>query len=482
MPAPARSAAYNALMDDSANTVQTLFDAANQQLAKGAPDAAERLLRQALALAPDEAALHANLALTLAARAAVGEAETAFRTALALAPATVQIRINFGNFLHQQKRFTEAEALYRESLRRFPAAPGLWSNLGMLLTCLHRETEAEHCLRTALSLVPDHANAGFNLAYLLLRQGRYEEGWAYFERRDWYARLGQALGLPRWQGEPLAGKAILIGIEAGHGDMIQFCRYAAQLKEAGAARVSLICHPALKTLLAGQCGIDDALALDDPAPDGMHWHYWVPAMSLPYLFATRLDTVPAALPYLHADPQRMATWAPCLDQDGLKVGLVWRGSAKFENDDQRSLPSLQLLEPLAKVPGIHFVSLQKGPGEDELRRVDLPFPLHDLGGRVADFADTAAIIAQLDLVISVDTAVAHLAGALGRPIWLLLPDYKTDWRWLAERTDSPWYPGVMRLFRQPRGGNWRPVVAAVHDALLEWEMARRRPGLHERSC
>jgi len=184
-----------------------------------------------------------------------------------------------------------------------------------------------------------------------------------------------------------------------------------------------------------------------------------------------VDTVPAGLPYLYAEPALRAHCAPRLPTQGLRVGLVWKGSAGFENDSQRSLPSLATLLPLAQVAGVSFVSLQKGAGENEAAQPPAGFSLTAVGADIQDFADTAALLDQLDLLISVDTVVAHLAGAMGKPVWLLLPDYLTDWRWLTERSDSPWYPGVMRLFRQPAGGGWEPVVQALVPALQAWVAA-----------
>ena len=453
-------------MDTFARTLETLFHAGNRCLEAGDAGGAETAFRAALALAPTVGELHGNLALALSARGEPIEAEAAYRRAIALTP-DVQIRINFSALLLAQYRFAEAEALLQDSLSQHPDAPGLWSSYGVLLASLKREDEAERCYREALSRVPGHANAAFNLAYLLLRQGRYEEGWARLEARDWYHQLDRLLGLPRWAGEPLPGKSVLIGIEAGHGDMIQFCRYAACLKRAGAAHVSVLCHPALKRLLAGQAGIDEALAPGDPVPAGVCWDVWVPPLSLPFHFATRLDDIPAELPYLKPDPAAVATWAARFGphDGGLRVGLAWKGNPRYENDRERSLDSLAVLAPLATVAGVRFVSLQKGAGEDEAGDPLAPLPFSWPGSQGADLADVAAVIDRLDLVISVDTAIAHLAGALGKPVWVLLPDFKPDWRWLADRSDSPWYPGVMRLFRQSPGGGWGSVVEAVRDAL-----------------
>jgi hypothetical protein len=271
------------------------------------------------------------------------------------------------------------------------------------------------------------------------------------------------LDLPRWQGDALAGKAILVGPEAGHGDMIQFCRYCAHLKAAGAARVGVLCHPGLVRLFAGLHGVDAVFDLTQ-APPRKGWDVWVAPMSLPGLFGTTVDQVPATLPYIDVDGARAAL--PPARPGQLKVGLAWKGNPRFENDAERSLPSLATLAPLAQVDGARFFSLQKGEGEGET--VD-GMNLVDLALAIADFADTAALIKDLDLVITVDTAVAHLAGALGKRCWVLLPAYLTDWRWLTEREDTPWYPGVMRLFRQRAGEGWTPVIAEAARALAAFQ-------------
>ena len=441
---------------------ESLFHEAGAHLARRDFAAAAGLLRAALACEPDAAAIHTNLAWALEQGGDRALAEPHYRRAIALDPYEPQTRLNLGAMLTAQRRFEEAEAVYRDALVLAPDSPAALSNYGMLLACAGREQEAERRYRDALALDPGYAKASFNLAYLLLRQGRWEEGWLRLESREWTGILQRHLGLPRWQGEPLAGKAILVGIEMGHGDMIQFGRYCAQLKAAGAARVGVLCHPGLVDLFTGLRGADEAIQADQAQPAG--FDLWVPALSLPFHFRTTVDAVPAALPYIAPDPARIERLAPLLaaGQGELKVGLVWKGNPRFENDRERSLPSLSVLAPLAGVDGVRYFSLQKG--EEEAQHGAAGFPLTDLAPAIHDFADTAALIEGLDLVISVDTAVAHLAGALGKRCWLLLPDYLTDWRWLTERADTPWYPGVMRLFRQ-RGGGWAEVAAELARAL-----------------
>jgi len=451
-------------------SAESLFHQAGAHLTAREFDAAIALLRAALAFEPDAAPLHANLGWALEHAGQALEAEAHYRRAIGLAPRLLQVRLNLGAFLTAQRRLPEAEQVYRDALALAPESPAALSNYGMLLASSGREAEAETRYRQALALDPAYAKASFNLAYVLLRQGRWDEGWARLEARDSSAALQRHLNLPRWQGEPLAGKAVLVGIEAGHGDMIQFGRYCAQLKAAGAARVGVLCHPGLVALFAGLRGADEAIGLDASLPAGFDagFDYWVPALSLPFHFHTTVDTVPAALPYIAVDPLRVTRLAPLLNGDdaaGLKVGLAWRGNPRFENDGERSLPSLATLAPLARVPGVRWFSLQKGEGENEARRGLGGVPVVDLAPAIDDFADTAALIEGLDLVISVDSAVAHLAGALDKRCWVLLPAYLTDWRWLTERSDTPWYPQALRLFRQRPGAGWDALVAELVQAL-----------------
>jgi thioredoxin-like negative regulator of GroEL len=438
-------------------SAESLFYLARARLDAGDYTAAEAALRAALALDPDAAASHANLAFVLAAGGGVDAAETHYRRAIALAPHEPQTYLNLGAMLTAQHRAADALAVYDAA----PVSPALLSNRGMALACLGREDEAEACYRRALTLDPGYRKAAFNLAYLLLRQGRWEEGWRRLEARDWLVPMQEYMRLPRWDGGSLAGRRILVGVEAGHGDMIQFCRYCAQLQALGAARVGVLCHPGLVALFGGLRGADEILPLDRDF-DRDDWDVWAAPLSLPLHFRTTVDTVPAALPYLTLDPARVARVAPLLaaGPGDMKVGVVWKGNPRFENDAARSLPDLAALAPLLQVPGIRWYSLQKGPGEGMVGQ-----GMTDLAPAIEDFADTAALIAGLDLVITVDTACAHLAGALGKPCWVLLPAWMPDWRWLADRAGTPWYPRVMRLFRQRRDGAWDEVVREVAAAL-----------------
>jgi lipoprotein NlpI len=444
-----------------------LFHEGVRLMREGDAAGAAAAFRATLALAPGLAAAHVNLGLLLVQDSLPDEAEHHYRTALACDPAHLQAHLHLGALLASQKQFTAAESVYRQALQIDPRSAAALSNLGVLLACVQREEEAETCYRHAVAIDPGYRNASFNLAYLLLRRGRFGEGWAAFEARDWYARLERFFEVPRWHGEALTGKSLMIGFEGGHGDMLQFCRYAAVAKSLGAAHVAMVCHPALKTLLARVAAIDTIYGYDEDVP-ATGWDYWTPPLSFPWVLGTRLDTVPASLPYLHADPGKVGAFAPMMAVAGrrLRVGLAWQGNPRFENDSERSLAAVDVIAPLFAplfAPGACFFSLQKGAGQ----RGPTHPAITDLAPYLSDFDDTAAVVAQLDLVITVDSAVAHLAGALGTPCWVMLPAFKTDWRWLTDRTDSPWYPGVMRLFRQTQAGDWTRVVEAIGAAFQD---------------
>ena len=425
---------------------------------------AESCLRQAILIAPDFAEAHANLGLLLDRQGRTKDAEICYRESIELNPLLSESNLNLGALLAKNKRFNEAETAYQQAISLKPHAPVAWSNMGVLLTCLKREEEAEKCYRTAIFLDEYYAAARFNLSYLLLRQGRFEEGWYCLESRSYEDALVAKFTCPRWQGEALFNKSIAISYVAGHGDAIQFCRYAAVLKTVGAQSITLVCHPALITLFAELKDVDAVISFDEELPES-NFHFWTSLLSLPYYCKTRIDSIPANIPYLHAPCALVEKWAHKLPDKSFCVGLVWKGSALFENDADRSLPSLEVLAPLWKIPGITWVSLQKGSSESEPASPPGELKLLDLGPELHNFADTAAVITHLDLVICVDTAVAHLAGALGKPCWVMLPEYKTDWRWLTTRSDSPWYPVVMRLFRQTTNGDWTTVVGQIVKAL-----------------
>ena len=453
-----------------------LFQLGNRQMQAQDLVAAEQSLRGAIALNPRFPQAYAALGYLLQ---HLGdhdqEVEELYRKAISQAPRLAQVYINLGVLLLQQKRLSDAEAAYANALALDPRSPAAWSNLGSLYISTKREEDAEICLQRAVELDPNARKARFNRSYLKLRRGKFDEGWELFEAREWYVRFEKIFAFPRWQGcSSLAGKSLLLCLEAGHGDVIQFCRYTALLKALGTRHITLLCHPALERLMRTLDGLDEIVSYTNTYTGGEH-DYWMPLLSAPYQFhspQTRAANdgsaeIYARIPYLHADAALCAQWAPKIPQRGKRVGLAWHGNPKFENDRDRSLPGLHTLLPLWEVPGLELISLQKGHAESQALDMATQRPLTCLGHEMTDFADAAAIISQLDLVISVDTAMAHLAGALGKPCWLLLPDYMTDWRWGIEGTHSDWYPGVLRLFRQGADGQWPPVITQLVQALRE---------------
>lgn len=450
------------LANDARNSLALTLERLKQPLA------AEQVYREALAGQSEDATLHCNLGLLLEQLGRLDDAVLHLRRARVLAPDSAVIHSNLAGLLVRLGQVDEAEAAYREALEVQPEFATAHSNLGVLLADLGRMAAAEACFREALRLQPDQLPARMNLGQLLLALGRFAEGWPLYEARQYvHAEVGRVQVMappacPQWQGEPLAGRRIVVLPEQGLGDEIQFCRYLAWLKAQGVAHLTLICRPSQKALLQTLAGPDAVFDLSEAAAHLNGHDYWTFLLSLPLHAGTRLETIPAPIPYLAADPARQAALGQRLAGPGLRVGLVWRGNPRHVNDAERSLPGLAVLAPLWAVADVRFFSLQKSA---EALPLSLPgLPLVDLAPAIGDFADTAALLSQLDLLISIDSAVAHLAGALGVPCWLLLPAGKTDWRWLRERDDSPWYP-TTRLFRQARRGDWGGPVQAMVAAL-----------------
>jgi len=443
--------------------------------ARGRHAEAVDAFRHALAFDPTRAAAHRDLGLALIHTRNFAEAETAIQDALRLDPTSADAFANLAVVHAHTRRWEDALNAGRSALALDPSHRTARYNLAGMMSYMDRLDEAEALYREAIEREPRNANERFSLGQLLLSQGRYEEGWRLNEarlepdheapRRPWAEAT-----CPVWQGEPLDGKRLLLVHEQGFGDSIQFARYVPLLKARGAISVSIRCDAPLKPLLQTVEGIDGIVLPGEAAPA---CDYGLFFMSLPFRLGTRLDTIPDRLPYLHALPERVDAWRAHLPKQGLKIGLVWKGSPANSRDALRSLPSIASLRALGVVEGIEWVSLQKGSGEEEV--ADSPFPIVSAGSHMRDFADTAAVVSQLDLLISVDTATVHVAGALNMPCWVLLPHGNhADWRWLREpEAASPWYPGIMRLFRQRIDGDWDEVASRVAAALAQWAAARR---------
>jgi hypothetical protein len=411
------------------------------------------------------------MALTADAASAAGQlgrAEALRRQILAIEPGHPSTTNNLIVLLIRRDAHEEAEQLARALIARDPAHVEANHNLGLILLKTNRLAEAEAQARRVLALKPDHAMSKFVLGIALLSQGRFAEGWPAFEARTAPVNAGRNIApppvsYPAWRGEPLKGKSILIWMEQGLGDEIMMARYAAVLKAKG-ARVSLICKPILAPLFRGLAGVDHFYVAQGNLEMPRH-DYWTYPMSMPGGCRTTLDTIPVSIPYLGPTPEARARWRGLEAPTGARLwaGLVWKGSATLVNDHNRSLPGLKTLRPLWDVPGVGFFSLQKGQGEDEAASPPPDQPLVDLGPRLTDLDEAAAAIERLDVVVAVDTAVAHLAGAMGKPCLVMLPAIAQDWRWM-NRSYSPWYPSLT-LFRQSTPGDWAGVVAEVASEL-----------------
>jgi tetratricopeptide (TPR) repeat protein len=417
--------------------------------------------RTALALRPDCAGAHLNLGLLLLGVGRVDEAAACCRQAVADDPGLAAAHNGLGAAALVQGRLAEAAASLERALTLQPAFAEAHNNLGGVLQASGRPVEAAGQYRAALALRPDYALAHENLGMTLLALGDYVEGFCEYEWRQ----RGPAPPCPPWDGGDPDGRTLLLVAEQGLGDTLQFIRFAPLVRARG-ARVIVACQPELVRLLGSLPVLDRVVALGEPWPAA---DAWAALLSLPRLLGTTLATVPAEVPYLAPSPGEAAAWAARLaGGPGLKVGLVWAGNPypnlpKGQAVDRRRSVALRQFAPLAGVPGVTWVSLQKGAAAAEAEAPPPGLSLLDPMAGVADFADTAALVAGLDLVIGVDTAVIHLAGALARPVWVL-SRFDACWRWLSGRDTSPWYP-TLRLFRQPAPGAWQPVIERVAAAL-----------------
>lgn len=426
---------------------------------------AEARYRQTLAGDPDDAEALTNLGVVLQLQSRFEEAEASYRRALELRPGLAVGHNNLGVVLQARDCLDEAIGSFRRALALRPDYPDALNGLGVALQADGRIDEALACFRQVLALRPDHAETRTNLATALLLAGDLEAGFGELEWR-WLAQ-GRAERLPdgfppQWLGESLSGRTLLVLCEQGAGDTLQFVRYLRSLKaDTGAREIVLMAPRPLLRLLASAEGVDRLVSPEEPPPD---FDCFVRLLSLPQRLGTTAATIPDAVPYLRVpEPLLEARRRQVAGLPGPKVGLVWRGNPLHRNDRKRSLP--EAVWPLVgRAPGVSWVGLQPGPSPREAGLLEGLGAL-DLSPTLTDWAETGAVVAALDLVITVDTGVAHLAGALGKPAWVLLP-FAPDWRWQLGRTDSPWYPSL-RLFRQPRAGDWTAVLEAVTAALAD---------------
>jgi Tfp pilus assembly protein PilF len=491
----------------------TYFQQGTELLKSGSYADAEFYLRESLRMRADDPDTLNNLGTAVWQQGRISEADSYYRRAYQIKSKDFAIVNNLGNSLWEQHRLDEAAEYYRRALELERESPETWMNLGVLLTDLGRCDEAIACIKESLRLRPESheavANLGATLARLgnwdeamvcydrairmqqyypeahrcralaLLADGDYVRGWAEYEwRLRCRKHVGYSPSCPRWNGEDLQGKALVLHSEQGLGDALMFLRFASLVKERG-AKVLVAC-PAQSVRLVATC--KDVDAVSDGRTPFPHFDLHAPLLSLPWMFGITLSTIPAGIPYVCADSETIAAWRPVVHRalgcdslgDCFKIGVAWQGNPLHRADLCRSFP-LGELAPLAAVPGVRLLSLQKDDGVDQLQDLAGRFPVAALTDSTAggadrrDLLDTAAVISQLDLVVTPDTAIAHLAGSLGARVWLALPAV-AEWRWLKDREDSPWYP-TMRLFRQSKPGDWHGVFGRMADALSTELMA-----------
>ncbi|WP_193378467.1 tetratricopeptide repeat protein, partial [Singulisphaera acidiphila] len=422
--------------------------------------------REALRLRPDYADALNDLGIALARKNLFDEAAGSYRQALTHRPDYAEAFNNLGNTLRNLGQFAEAVASYDRAVAIKPSYADAYNNRGIALAETGQFAEAVDSYTRCIRLRPHHVDAHLNRALTWLREGNFAQGWAGYE---WRLRKKGALDrppiMPAWNGYPPAGLRVLLVAEQGLGDSIHFIRYAPLLQRLGAT-VIFECPAKLIPLLARTPGIDRIYPQGEEPPEH---DVYTPLLTLPGLLGTTLESIPLEIPYVYPDPDLVEHWSRELAASpGFKVGINWQGNPTFAGDYHRSMP-LRHFAPLARVPGVRLLSLQKNDGAEQLQELGDEFPVVDLGSRLDEangpFMDTAAVLKNLDLFITSDTAVAHLAGAMGVPVWVPM-GAAPGWQWMLGREDSPWYPS-MRLFRQAKLGNWPPVFERIARELAQ---------------
>ena len=426
----------------------------------GELDRSVQAYQQALEINPQYAEAHNNLGNVLKEMDRLDESVHAYQQALKINPQFVEGYYNIGVFFQEQRKVKESAQAYQKAIQIQPNYVEAHINLGVVLREQVRLKESIQAHQKAIQIQPDYEEAHINLAITFLLQGQLTAGWREFE---WRRSRKRDFKRPLWDGTPLNGKSILIYAEQGFGDTIQFVRYIDLLPDANTI-IIVVCQPELKTLFKSINRIDTLVTKGEDIPDSdVH----VPLLSLPYMFNTTLDTIPARIPYLYLNPEADSVFH-LGDSHDLKIGIVWAGRPTHANDNNRSI-DLKWFKCLLDIRNCEFLSLQVGERREDIKQHGCHHTIKDLGEQFTDFHHTASAILQLDLVISVDTAVAHLAGALGKAVWTLLP-FVPDWRWMLDRSDSPWYPS-MTLFRQKETGDWRPVFEQLRLALTRYSQS-----------
>ena len=443
-----------ALQPDAADVYASLARLKSKQ---GAHKEAMESCRRALELDPIRHEIHTQLGNALIELGDYGAAVEALRCALALKPDSAPAVIGLGYFFERKGDLASAIDSYRNALKLDPQLGNAHLHLGTAHLLQGELEKATLCFEQLLKLEPDSAEARAFLGLIHLKQGNFRQGFPEYESRwstPYGLRFRRTLSQPLWKGEPLDGSRILLHAEQGMGDTLQSIRYV-PLVAARGAKVILEVQPRLHRLLTPTEGAAEVISRDTPLPE---FDWQCPLLSLPLALGTELNTIPGKAPYLHPDPALVQVWRQRLEGNSLRIGLAWAGNPLHPHEHWRSIP-LELLAPLTHIKGTTFYSLQMGAPASQVKQPGSQAQIVDLQDEQKDFADTAAIVANLYLVISIDTSVAHLAGAMGKPVWILLSK-SSDWRWLLDREDSPWYP-TARLFRQSTLGKWDDLISQI---------------------
>jgi tetratricopeptide (TPR) repeat protein len=451
---------YQRAIELDPDLLQAYMHLGNTFREKGRFDDAVRYYQKALQICPDLPDAYSNIGITLLKAKQPDKAVVFCQKAVELAPHDVNMYYNLGIALQENGQLDEAVTCYQKASQLAPCDAEIYNNLAFALQENRRPYEAIPYYQKALSLRPDYATAHWNFSLALLLTGNFREGWKEYEWRwgtKYLLSSKRDFGQPLWTGSDIKGLTILLHAEQGLGDTFQFIRYAPLVAGRG-AKVIFECYGHMASLMRSVGGIHQVVVRGEELPA---FDVHCPLLSLPLAFDTTLETIPATIPYISADPSLTGKWKDRFknDESKLKIGIVWAGNPGFKQNRYRNIP-LHFFIPVAGIPGVTLYSLQKG---EEAENPPVGMVLLDYTSEIDDFSDTASFIENLDLVISVDTAVAHLAGAMGKPVWTLLP-FSPEWRWLMDREDSPWYP-TMKLFRQPSHGNWEAVISDVAGEL-----------------
>jgi len=425
----------------------------------GREQGAVKAYRKAIELNNDYAEAHSNLGNCLQEQNKYAESIEYYIRAIELNPDYAEAYNNLASALYKLGNSEAAIKNCRKSIELKTDYAEAYNTLAAALSMEQRYDEAIECYNKTIQLAPDYAEAYYSRGILYLCCGEFAKGWDDYQWRlkTENTKVQLRYDKPWWQGEDFQGKTLLVQSEQGFGDSIQFVRYLPMVKGRGGT-VILAEKPELIDLFRGLEGIDDLAGARELADGAVKYDLYVPLLNLPGIFNTTADNIPAPIPYLSAKEPKVAHWRNKIGTDAFKVGLVWAGNPIHTNDHNRSC-ALQNFTPLAEIKNVKLFSLQKGPGIEQIKSWQGDTGLIDLGQDFEDFTDTAAAIENMDLIISVDTSVIHLAGAMGKPVWTLLP-FMSDWRWMMERQDCPWYPTIT-LFRQKQHGNWKELFHRV---------------------